>query len=215
MKGKALDIKMGAIYGSLTVLKEAEGHRTAGGTLLRNFKCKCRCGKTVIVVLRSLTSGHTKSCGCLHKDAVSGAKWNVTHGMSKTPLARKWNSIKDRCYRKKSRLYKYYGARGIKMCNQWSNDFVAFYTWSINNGYKPGLQIDRINNDKGYGPDNCRYVTNMVNSNNRRSNIRVLVGAEALTLANACRKMGVFGKYKVVYQRMKRGGLSFNEAILF
>ncbi|MCF6777856.1 hypothetical protein L3V83_14910 [Thiotrichales bacterium 19X7-9] len=94
------------------------------------------------------------------------------HGFSKRsgrhPLYCVWTDIKKRCNNHNSKIYKYYGERGIKVCDEWSNDFKIFYDWSMLNGYKQGLEIDRIDNDKGYSPDNCRFVTTSINLRNRR-----------------------------------------------
>ncbi len=78
-----------------------------------------------------------------------------------------WDSMKSRCCNMKAKSYNRYGGRGISVCEIWSNDFNSFYKWAINNGHKKVLQIDRINNDGNYSPDNCRFVTPQVNSQNR------------------------------------------------
>lgn len=87
--------------------------------------------------------------------------------MSHTKLYHRWIDIKRRCLDNRRAMYKYYGAKGITICDEWKNDFMIFYTWSIDNGYKENLQIDRIDNNKGYSPDNCRWVTSSENCQNR------------------------------------------------
>jgi len=90
------------------------------------------------------------------------------HGLTSHPLYRKWDSIKQRCTNPNTDYYHLYGGRGIKMSKKWRNDFQAFYDWCIENGWKEGLQIDRIDNDRGYNPNNCRFITSRENTLNRR-----------------------------------------------
>lgn len=93
------------------------------------------------------------------------------HGMSKTTIYRRYQSMKERCNNKNNPMYKYYGDRGIKVCDEWQNSFLKFYEWSVESGFKKELQIDRINNDGNYEPSNCRWVTPSENKlkENRRS----------------------------------------------
>lgn len=98
------------------------------------------------------------------KNTTGGIKANSKH-----PLYSVYVGIKGRCYCKKVNRYENYGGRGIKMCREWKNSFLAFYEWAINNGWKQGLQIDRINNNKGYNPSNCRWATLQEQSRNRKN----------------------------------------------
>lgn len=88
--------------------------------------------------------------------------------MSRTPLYTVRKDMLARCYKPKTKNYKYYGARGITVCTKWRDSFEEFAKWAFDNGYKPGLEIDRINNDRGYFPKNCRWITHAVNMRNRR-----------------------------------------------
>ena len=139
------------------------------------WKCKCDCGNEVLVRHGNLQKGFTKSCGCYHKEKFGDI--NRKHDMAyKTDLYNVWKSMKDRCYREKCKSYKNYGGRGIKICDEWRDDFKAFYDWSIKNGYKSEktsggvniLSIDRINNDGDYEPNNCRWTTIDVQAKNKR-----------------------------------------------
>ena len=91
-----------------------------------------------------------------------------THGLRAHPLCSVWSDMKTRCYNSNQKSYKHYGGRGIIVCEEWTGDFKCFYDWAIKNGYKKGLQIDRINNDGNYEPDNCRFVTTAENCRNSR-----------------------------------------------
>lgn len=93
---------------------------------------------------------------------------NKKHGMTKTPLHQVWTAMRQRCINPNDQSYHNYGGRGITVCEEWAKSFVAFYEWSMANGYAKGLQIDRTNNDGNYEPSNGRWVTPVVNARNRR-----------------------------------------------
>ena len=98
----------------------------------------------------------------------------VKHGLSRTRIYQTWADMKGRCLNPKHKEYHLYGGRGIKVCDDWKNDFMKFYVWAIQNGYDDKLQIDRINNDGNYEPKNCRWVTNKENSwNTRKTKITI------------------------------------------
>lgn len=135
---------VGQTFGRLTVLDEYE--KIPNGT---KWKCKCECGNEVYVYRGKLTTGHTKSCGCLT---------STLEGLSNHRLYRTWWGIKERCYSPNSSNYSKYGAKGIRMCNEWQ-DFKTFYAWSMQNGYADDLTIDREDSKGDYTPDNCRWIT--------------------------------------------------------
>lgn len=106
-----------------------------------------------------------KSCGCYTNEL----RKHCTHKKSNHKLYRVWVAMRDRCNNKTNKGYKNYGERGISVCREWKDDFMSFYRWSMENGYEKGKSIDRINNDKGYSPDNCRYTTPLIQNCNRRN----------------------------------------------
>lgn len=146
---------IGKKFGKLTVIEECR-ERAKGNHIL--YRCLCECGNYCNVRGYDLRHEKTRSCGCLIK----------THGKSHSKLYDKFISMKRRCYDAKRKDYQYYGARGIQVCDEWLNDFQAFYDWAINNGYRDGLTIDRINNDGNYEPSNCRWATMEQQNNNTR-----------------------------------------------
>ena len=100
------------------------------------------------------------------------------HGLSKHPLNTVWRGMKERCNNQNASNYLWYGGRGIRVCEEWNDDFVKFYTWAIENGWKPGLELERIDNSKGYSPDNCTWISHKHQCRNRRTNISVSVNGE-------------------------------------
>ena len=135
---------VGKTFGKLTVLDEYE--KILNGT---KWKCKCDCGNEVYVYRGKLTTGHTKSCGCLNR---------TLQGRSNHRLYKIWWSMKERCYSPNNNNYPKYGAKGVTICNEWM-DFDTFYTWAMTNGYKDSLTIDRVNSKGNYEPENCRWIT--------------------------------------------------------
>lgn len=143
------------------------------------WTCECECGNTVIVRESSLVSGYTKSCGCLRKEILL----NETHGMTGTRLYRIYRGMKECCYNKNVPEYKNYGGRGIRVCQEWLEEFMNFYNWAMQNGYRDDLTIDRKDNDKDYCPENCRWVTYKMQSNNKRNNLYVLYNGNKITIS--------------------------------
>lgn len=162
----------GERYGRLVVLSRDENHVTAGGNKKVRWLCRCDCGNTITVSANDLTSGHTASCGCLYRD--SRTECNKTDGRRSDRLYGVYSNMKSRCYNPKSTSYKYYGGRGIKIAQEWLDDYAAFRKWAYANGYDDAAPhgectIDRIDVDGNYEPSNCRWVNLSTQSKNRRN----------------------------------------------
>ena len=188
---------IGKRFGRLTVI--AEGGRTKSGNA--RWVCKCDCGNVSVVSGSYLRSGHTKSCGCISRENVTVR--NTTHGKRNTRLYRIWHGMKSRCYFCKNPNFCDYGARGITVCDEWKNSFRAFYDWAMANGYADNLTIDRKDNDKGYSPENCRWITNKEQQNNKRNNTPIEIDGVTMNLTQWARASGL--KQTTISERYKKG----------
>lgn len=182
---KKLDIT-GNRFGRLVAIRFDCSEKNKCGRKVRKWLCKCDCGNFKSVRIGDLRDGKVRSCGCLAKEWAKVA--NLQYGLSnKEKLYGVWQSLKKRCYNKHLKAYKYYGGRGIRVCEEWNNSYPAFREWAYKNGYQEitlpngnnKLTIDRINNDGNYEPSNCRWVdmaTQNKNKRQRQKQIKILKG---------------------------------------
>lgn len=164
------------------------------GSKYKKWDCLCDCGKIVSVRTDELKRGRTRSCGCLQRKIT--IERNYVHGKSNTRLYYVWQKIKKRCYNPNDKAYKDYGGRGITVCDEWCESFSAFEDWALNNGYDPALSgtqcsIDRINNNEGYTPENCRWVDYSEQSKNRRFCHYISFNGETHTLTDWAKIIGI------------------------
>lgn len=185
---------IGKKFGMLTVLEECE-ERTKHNQKI--YKCQCDCGNITNVRGYKLRSGYTKSCGCLrHKP------YAIKHGKRHTRLYTIWLNMNNRCCNKNAKRYDDYGARGIMVCDEWQADFMNFYNWAMDNGYRDDLTIDRIDNDKGYSPVNCRWATIKEQANNTRSNVLLTYEGKTQTMMQWSEELGIpYGTIKTRHRK--------------
>lgn len=179
---KASDLT-GQRFGRLMVIKRNGSDKFGNSAWL----CKCECGNEKTVSSVGLKQGSTQSCGCLRLEGSNNRK----HGKSNNRLYRIYANMKDRCYRPKHNRYKHYGAKGIIVCEEWLNDFQAFYDWAMANGYADNLSIDRIDNNGNYEPSNCRWATVEEQANNKSNNVRLEFKGRELTMAQWEKEIGL------------------------
>lgn len=197
---------VGKRFGRLLVIEKSA--QKGKGTY---WKCLCDCGNEVVVYGYSLNKGSTRSCGCLNKDRIK--QMNIegaTHGMSRDRLYRIYYGMKNRCYRKDTNRYENYGGRGIEVCSEWLNDFEAFAKWAFQNGYREDLTLDRIDNSKGYEPNNCRWATKKEQVLNSSQAKLYTYEGKTLCVADWASEKGI--SRAALYQRLKRG-IPFEVAI--
>lgn len=164
------------------------------------WRFRCICGKELNIIKQSVVSGRSRSCGCM---AAALGRSHPKHGLSKTPIACVWNNMKQRCYNPKDADYANYGGRNIRVCDPWLHDLAAFAAWAENSGYKPELTLDRIDNNLGYFPDNCRWVTRKEQANNRRPKQYKKWDDERITLRELCARFNM--PFSLVYGRVCHG----------
>ena len=199
----------GQKFGRLTAIKR-NGKDNQDLTL---WLCKCECGNKITTRLSNLTTGATKSCGCLQKDIVTDMK--TKHGLSvndqgEAPrLYSIWRNMKQRCNNPNASKYKNYGGKGISFCEEWEN-YKPFHDWAINNGYSDDLTLDRIDNNGDYCPENCRWVTYRQQNLNSSQNHLVTFKGETKTITEWSEILNI--KRTTLYSRISKYGWSIKKS---
>jgi len=186
----------GEKYNKLTAIRFVEKRNRKECWLWR-----CECGKEKVIRVTNVKSGGTKSCGCLYMQLIkTKGQNNKTHGMTKSVTYKSWSCMFVRCYNKNSSDYKHYGERGIKVCQEWKT-FDGFYS---DMGDRPkGKSLDRIDNNKGYCPENCRWATRKEQNNNKRNNHLLTYNGKTKTIAEWAEDRNI--KYDTIWARIKYG----------
>lgn len=190
----------GQRFGKLTVISKDEDYIRPSGKREHRYLCRCECGREVTVIKSNLIR-NTRSCGCLKGKYISASK--ITHGMSNSRLYQIWQNMKNRCYNPNVDRYNRYGGRGIKVCDEWKDNFQTFYEWSMNHGYSDNLSIDRKDVNGNYTPDNCRWIS-MDKQADNKSNSRIFeYNGEAHTVSEWSKILDI--SRDIIWNRIKRG----------
>jgi hypothetical protein len=183
-------IKIGKVYGRFTVLGNFRENKRVYA------KVQCSCGSPVrFVRIDGLRNGTSKSCGCLRIEATT------KHGMWNHPVFHAWTKMINRCSNPKDKRYNCYGGRGIKVCERWT--VLKNFVQDMSDTYKPGLTIDRINNDGDYEPENCRWATVAQQNRNYRRNVVLHHNGESMCAIDWALKLNI--NPKNIYERKKAG----------
>lgn len=167
--------------------------------------CRCDCGKEKSIDGRYLRTGQTHSCGCWKKEFTQkiAASSCVTHGRSNSKMYRLWAHMKERCYKPTHRSYKHYGGRGITVCDRWLNSFELFLS---DMGERVGrLTIERIDTNKGYSPENCKWATFLEQAHNKRNTLFLTAFEETKPLIEWSRDARCVVTYEAIKHRLSLG----------
>lgn len=173
------------------------------------WECHCTCGTIRAVTANSLKFGSSKSCGCFLKDFAKAIR--TTHGLSKTPEYRIWAAMLQRCHNPKDKNFHLYGGRGITVCEEW-HEFANFIK-DIGRRPDPSLSVDRTDNEKGYGPDNCKWATLREQFDNRRITRFVMYRGHRVTVRKAMEIYGSTASIKLIDKRIFERGWDITRAI--
>lgn len=194
----------GKRYGNLTVIALDHVKNKAF------WLCKCECGNTKVVSGDKLRSGNTKSCGCIQDKVRKSGNNRRTHGMTHSRLYSEWCNMRSRCNYPGNVMYKNYGGRGIRCCEEW-NSFDAFMKWANESGYTDDLTLERIDINKGYNPDNCSWIPRNKQYLNR-SDIHYLTAfGKTQTIKEWSEETGI--KYDTIHARIKYYGWDAEKAL--
>lgn len=195
---------VGKVFKRLTVLRL---HKKPGDKYKKQIflECRCECGEVKIIPPSGLLNGSIVSCGCLRRDR------HLTHGMSYRPEYKAWDSMIQRCNTPSDRRYRKYGGRGITVCDEWSHSFENFYM-DMGDKPSPEYSLDRIDNNKGYCKDNCRWTTEAVQQRNRSNNRMFTYKGETLCFTDWANRYGL--GFSTLWYRLVTQGWDIEKALL-
>lgn len=188
------------VFQRLTVIRRA-ANSIYGSRSIVAWICQCSCGNIITVSAAHLTAGHSRSCGCLSREVTGNRVRRHNHRSKRTPEYLSWIGAKGRCFNLKNPAYKRYGGRGVTMCEEWKNDFSAFFKAM---GKRPrGYTLERIDNDGPYSPNNCIWATHYVQGGNKRNNRLLTVNDETHHIAEWARRLNI--DHRTLSCRLKSG----------
>lgn len=187
-KGNKISISVGNVYNKLKIINLFKVNYKLYAT------CECECGKIVDkICVRSLLTGNTKSCGCYNKELT--IQRNLKHGQKTRNkkadrLYSIWADMRRRCSNVNRKDAQNYALKNIKVCEEWNN-YELFMNWALQNGYNDELTLERIDNSKGYNPDNCKWIPKSEQSKNRTSNHYITYNGKTQTLTDWSKEIGI------------------------
>ena len=209
--GKVTDLS-NQKFGMLTVKELHHIRKKPCGKNVYYWFCVCDCGKETIKTTDYLKNIKICSCGCLRNKPKKETKQKRNQKpISRTRLYRIWQAMKTRCYNSNHRHYCDYGGRGITVCEEWKNDFMNFYNWSMDNGYTDNLSIERKDNSGNYCPENCIWVDSKTQSNNKRTSYFVTYNGKTQTIAQWAEELGIH--YNTLQGRLTERKWSIERAL--
>lgn len=200
-------IKIGEKFNKLTIIKEVNGHIRKNGYKERKVLCRCKCGNIKEILYYSVKSGKTKSCGCLRKEKPN----RTTHGMARTRFYNIFIGMKSRCNNKRDTMYKYYGSKNIKC--KWENfeefkkDMYLDYQKHCKEFGIKQTTIDRIDNEKGYLKENCRWATIKEQHNNMKRNVLIIYQNKTQTIMQWAEELNI--AYYILQKKIKKIGENY------
>lgn len=200
---------IGATYGRLLIVGDSPDTVHPSGKRTRTVLCRCSCGKEKVIPLPHIRAGSSTSCGCYRIESIKrvntkhGATVGLSEGDKIQPEYQSWAALKARCRKGGHKLY---AGRGLRVCARWLESFSNFME---DMGPRPTLEhsIDRIDNDKGYSPENCRWSTKKEQGRNRRTNRRISYRGSTKAMSAWCEETGI--RYPVAYKRLRKGWTLF------
>lgn len=171
--------------------------------------CRCDCGAERQVAVNNITSGRSTSCGCINREVQRNL--HTTHNLYGCRLYNIWVGMKSRCYYDKHIDFKWYQSNGIIVCDEWKHSFESFYNWAISHGYSDELTLDRVDDSKGYEPDNCRFASPKEQASNRKTNLRYTINGDTKTLKQWAESSNI--DYHHLYYLVKTKGMPIEAAL--
>lgn len=208
--GRFIDLT-GKTFNRITALKRAEDYISPTGKHSTVWFCRCRCGTEKSIRSNALLNGRAQSCGCLNLEIVRRNNSGFKHGLRHTRIYTIWCNMKARCTNPKADRFANYGGKGVAVCKEWFNDFMAFYDWAIANGYSDSLSIDRADSGGNYEPNNCRWATADTQANNKTTNRFVEYNGGTKTISEIAKEEKI--PYDRIYQRVARYKWDIDRAV--
>lgn len=193
-------LEVGNVFGKLTLVRYLSKSESPRGKA--SWLCKCSCGREHVTDKTRLTKGISRRCRPCSDLSSGESRRCAHHSKVRSKEYSAWSNMKNRCLNPSYYLFHRYGGRGISVCDSWLNSFVSFHD-DMGSAPSKGHSLDRIDNEKGYSISNCRWATEVTQSNNRSDNVLIDLNGKSMSIADWCRELGL--NYATIQARLKRG----------